>query len=241
MQSILDDRGPGGLQIGTPVWAATFNVHARTAQKYRDQQIFLAGDAAHIHSPAGGQGLNAGIHDVHNLAWKLAEVIDGANPALLDSYETERHHITSRIVRNADLQTRGWMLDKWWQILLRDTAMRIANQTGLLDRHYAAQLAGRSHRYPASTALRPHHGKPVGTRLSRHQLHLNGVPMQGWRILTDRPVGIPGEHVVPPLLRSIHGRPAYVLVRPDDIIAAAGQDPMAAMAAYEWSKDSRST
>jgi hypothetical protein len=73
----------------------------RQAASYRDRRVLLAGDAAHIHYPAGGQGLSLGIHDAVNLGWKLAEVIHGTAPEeLLDSYEAERHPVTARSLRH---------------------------------------------------------------------------------------------------------------------------------------------
>src|SRR4029077_8799839 len=72
-------------------WFSTYHVHHRVADHFRKDRVFLLGDAAHIHSPVGGQGMNTGIGDAVNLAWKLASVLHGrANAALLDSYEPER-------------------------------------------------------------------------------------------------------------------------------------------------------
>jgi 2-polyprenyl-6-methoxyphenol hydroxylase-like FAD-dependent oxidoreductase len=74
--------------VGDPEWVTSFRVHRRLAETYRNGRILLAGDAAHVHSPFGGQGMNTGIGDGENLAWKLAMVVNGtAEPALLDSYE----------------------------------------------------------------------------------------------------------------------------------------------------------
>ena len=66
--------------------------------RYRAGRVFLAGDAAHVHSPAGGQGMNTGIQDAHNLGWKLASVIKGASPALLDSYQEERLPVAAGVL-----------------------------------------------------------------------------------------------------------------------------------------------
>lgn len=80
MQSIIDERGPRGVRIEEAVWKAVFRVHARRASEFQRGRVFLAGDAAHVHSPAGGQGMNNGLQDAHNLAWKLAAVIRGESP-----------------------------------------------------------------------------------------------------------------------------------------------------------------
>ncbi len=84
-------------------WFSTYHVHHRVAQRFRDGNIFLLGDAAHVHSPVGGQGMNTGIGDAVNLAWKLASVVrGGASAALLDSYEPERIGFARRLVATTD-------------------------------------------------------------------------------------------------------------------------------------------
>lgn len=79
-------------------WKSVFRPNIRLAEHYGQGRIFLAGDAAHVHTPAGAQGLNTGIHDAYNLGWKLAQVIAGADPRLLDSYEEERRPIAASVL-----------------------------------------------------------------------------------------------------------------------------------------------
>jgi 2-polyprenyl-6-methoxyphenol hydroxylase-like FAD-dependent oxidoreductase len=87
-------------------WIAEFHIHRRMVHHYRQGRVFLAGDAAHIHSPVGGQGMNIGIQDAMNLGFKLALVAQGkARPELLDSYEIERHHAAARTLRDTHLAT----------------------------------------------------------------------------------------------------------------------------------------
>ena len=74
------------------MWSSTFHIHSRVATRFRSDRVFLAGDAAHLSSPAGGMGMNSGIEDANNLAWKITAVLSGASPSLLDSYEAERRH-----------------------------------------------------------------------------------------------------------------------------------------------------
>ena len=86
-------------------WISRFTDTTRQAAAYRDGRVLLAGDAAHVHPPVGGQGLNIGIQDAMNLGWKLAQVIKGISPpSLLDSYHAERHPVAARVLRNTMAQ-----------------------------------------------------------------------------------------------------------------------------------------
>jgi len=86
--------------VHSPAWVSRFTDAARQADSYRKGRVLIAGDAAHIHYPAGGQGLNTGVQDAVNLGWKLAQVVRGQSPAtLLDTYETERHPVAARVLR----------------------------------------------------------------------------------------------------------------------------------------------
>lgn len=91
-----------GLQVAKVHWFSTYRVHHRVADRYRQGRAFLVGDAAHIHSPVGGQGMNTGIGDAINLAWKLAAVRHGAPDSLLDSYEAERRAFALQLVATTD-------------------------------------------------------------------------------------------------------------------------------------------
>ena len=95
VQAVVDRRGPGGLTVRDPVWLSGFRINERKVPTYRIGRVFLAGDAAHIHSPAGGQGMNTGMQDAFNLAWKLALVARRARatPLLLDTYSSERRPV----------------------------------------------------------------------------------------------------------------------------------------------------
>jgi 2-polyprenyl-6-methoxyphenol hydroxylase-like FAD-dependent oxidoreductase len=103
VQSLADAYTGGAVQLHDPVWMTNFRLHHRAATRYRTGGVFLAGDAAHIHSPAGAQGMNTGIQDAVNLGWKLAHTLHGAtDPALLDSYQTERAPIGRLVLRFTD-------------------------------------------------------------------------------------------------------------------------------------------
>jgi 2-polyprenyl-6-methoxyphenol hydroxylase-like FAD-dependent oxidoreductase len=107
IQAVLDKRGPGGITASDPIWLAAFHINERKVKQYRVGRAFLAGDAAHIHSPAGGQGMNTGIQDACNLAWKLALVTRNlcADEPLLDSYSIERNAVGDVVLKGASLAT----------------------------------------------------------------------------------------------------------------------------------------
>ena len=155
VQRLVNERGPGSLTLYDPAWVSAFSVHARHAKRTRVGNVFLAGDAAHIHSPAGGQGLNCGITDAHNLAWKLAMVWRGrASDRLLSSYEPERRGVARTVVRQADLQTRFWLLRKRHQVALRDSAFRVASALRLANLGPVPEMAGLRTVYPPLDGLR---------------------------------------------------------------------------------------
>jgi 2-polyprenyl-6-methoxyphenol hydroxylase-like FAD-dependent oxidoreductase len=102
-QRYLQERGPLGATVSQPIWMSPFRAHTRKVAHYRVGQVFLAGDAAHIHSPAAGQGMNTGIQDAYNLAWKLALVEkELAAPALLSTYQEERSPVATSVIRLSD-------------------------------------------------------------------------------------------------------------------------------------------
>ena len=98
-QRITDERtNRSDLKLYDPTWLSLYRVNIRMVNRYRAGRVFLAGDSAHVHTPAGGQGMNTGIQDSYNLGWKLALVLAGANPALLDTYEEERLPVAASVL-----------------------------------------------------------------------------------------------------------------------------------------------
>ena len=94
MQATLERRSSRtDIELQEPVWSSLWRANVRLADRYREGSVLIAGDAAHIHSPAGGQGMNTGIQDAQNLGWKLAGVLNGASASLLDTYEAERRPV----------------------------------------------------------------------------------------------------------------------------------------------------
>ena len=108
VQEILDDRGPGAgrMVVNEVIWGSRFRIHHRVADTYRAGRLLLAGDAAHVHSPAGGQGMNLGIQDAVALSEALAGVLDGGPDSLLDEYSAARRPIARDVVTMTDRLTR---------------------------------------------------------------------------------------------------------------------------------------
>ena len=117
-------------------WFSTYRIHHRTAERFRDGRCFLLGDAAHVHSPAGGQGMNTGLQDAYNLAWKLALVVQGrADEALLDSYEEERMPVARRLLRSTDRAFALIVSESWFAGIFRTQIMaRIAARAMTIER-----------------------------------------------------------------------------------------------------------
>ncbi|MGV8919677.1 MAG: FAD-dependent monooxygenase [Pseudomonas sp.] len=110
-----------GISVGKANWMSTYRVHHRVAEHFRVDRAFLLGDAGHLHSPAGGQGMNTGMGDAVNLAWKLAEVIKGRAPeSLLDTYETERIAFARKLVETTDNAFQGMVGQGWRSTFLRN-------------------------------------------------------------------------------------------------------------------------
>jgi 2-polyprenyl-6-methoxyphenol hydroxylase-like FAD-dependent oxidoreductase len=99
LRSIFNERGPRSARLGDPAWISAFHISHRKAASYQRGRIFIAGDAAHVQSPAGGQGMNTGIQDAYNLAWKLGMVLRGNAPeSLLESYTAEREPVARSVL-----------------------------------------------------------------------------------------------------------------------------------------------
>ena len=111
LQQVLQEIVPTPVVVSNPIWLSYFRIHCRMLNRFRQGRVFFAGDAAHIHSPTGGQGMNTGIQDAYNLAWKLGLVYHGiGQPQLLDSYDAERRPVAKNILRFTDITLKIMML-----------------------------------------------------------------------------------------------------------------------------------
>jgi 2-polyprenyl-6-methoxyphenol hydroxylase-like FAD-dependent oxidoreductase len=150
----LDARGIDA-RVSDPAWTVAFRIHHRHVERLREGRVFLAGDAAHIHSPTGGQGMNTGIQDAVNLAWKLALTARGrGRPALLDSYEPERLPVIRALIAQTDRATRAIdtavKLRHPIAVALRNQLMSLATSLGVVQAQATASLAMLGVGYPDS-------------------------------------------------------------------------------------------
>ncbi len=225
--------------VHSPTWLSRFTDAARQAAAYRDRRVMLAGDAAHVHPPDGGQGLNTGVQDAVNLGWKLGQVVNGTSPdRLLDTYQAERHPVAARVLRT----TMASVVLRRRDDRTKALAEVVAELLGMDEprRRFAGMLSGLDVRYDLGE------GHPLlGRRMPDLDLTTDGGPVRVFSLLHDaRPVlidlGAPGGIGIAPWadrVRSVEAThagpwelpligevaaPTAVLVRPDGYVAWVG-------------------
>ena len=236
-----------------PTWISRFTDMTRQAASYRERRVLLAGDAAHVHGPQGGQGLNTGVQDAVNLGWKLAQVVNGTSPvSLLDSYHAERHPVGARVLQNTMAQVALMRLDERSQAL-RNTMLELL----VMDeprKRIAAMISGLDIHYDLGE------GHPLlGRRMPDLDVHTDDGPRRVFSLLHDaRPVllnlGEPDGFDISPWVNRVRlvdashdgvwelpvlgeiGAPSAVLIRPDGYVAWAGDltDPELPRALSTW-------
>jgi 2-polyprenyl-6-methoxyphenol hydroxylase-like FAD-dependent oxidoreductase len=225
--------------IHSPIWISRFTDMARQAASYRKGRVLLAGDAAHVHYPAGGQGLNIGVQDAVNLGWKLAQVIKKTSPeSLLDTYHNERHPIAARVLRSTLAQVALLRTDD------RTSALReFMSELLAMDeprKRFGAMMSGLDIRYdlgeghpllgrrmPDLDLVTPngplrvftvlHHARPVLLTFGEPR----GVDITPW---ADRVQSVDAEYAGAwelPVIGAV-GAPTAVLIRPDGYVAWVG-------------------
>lgn len=143
-------------------WMSRFHSDERQAPAYRVGRVFLAGDAAHVHTPAGGQGMNTGLQDAANLGWKLAAVVGGhATPELLDTYQAERHPVGRSVLRSSGGIVRLAMAKRPWTLALRAALTTVLDNVAPARRKAVGQLTGIGYAYAAPRGSH----RLVGTRV----------------------------------------------------------------------------
>jgi 2-polyprenyl-6-methoxyphenol hydroxylase-like FAD-dependent oxidoreductase len=169
--------------VHNPTWISRFTDMTRQAAAYRDRRVLLAGDAAHVHPPDGGQGIQTGVQDAVNLGWKLAQVVKGISPeSLLDTYHAERHPVAARVLRTTMAQVMLRRPDERTQAL-RDTMSEVLGMDGP-SRRFAAMMSGLDIHYDLGE------GHPLlGRRMPDLDLVTATGPLRVFTLLRDaRPV-----------------------------------------------------
>ncbi len=151
-------RSGASLAASDPTWLARFRIHCRQVDQYGQGRVLVAGDAAHIHSPAGGQGMNTGIQDAHNLAWKLGLAARGrATPALLESYGVERHGVGQAVLRGTDFATKVGTLRGRVARTIRNQAARFLSSFELVQQRIVKQVSELTIGYESSPIVSQAH------------------------------------------------------------------------------------
>ena len=181
VQAMIDRRGAKGMTAFDPIWLSGFRINGRKVSSYRWGRAFLCGDAAHVHSPAGGQGMNTGMQDAFNLAWKLALVVKGrGTEALLDSFSAERSYVGEQVLKNAERLTAIGTTRNPVFRAVRDVVGHLMLGLAPVQHNVADTMTEVTIGYPES---------PVNAGSASH---LKG-PAPGQRIMSDRPFGADGE------------------------------------------------
>ncbi len=148
VQALLDGRAPPGSKARDLVWASYFRIHHRQVNRYGKGRMFVAGDAAHVHSPAGGQGMNTGIQDAVNLGWKLALVVTGAADArILESYDAERRPVGKEVLKFANQVQVSSTIHHPVLQKLRDTVLVAAGQLEVVRHLTLGQMSEVAYTY----------------------------------------------------------------------------------------------
>ena len=160
IQQLTDQRAPRPVTVSDPTWLANFRCHRRSASAYRRGRVLLAGDAVHIHSPAGGQGVNTGMIDAHNLGWKLALVASGRAPdALLDSYGTERRPVAEQVLKLTHALVHYGTMSHPIKRRVRDIVVPALGRSAVIQRRAARRLSQVSVAYPPGPLARRDRGR----------------------------------------------------------------------------------
>jgi 2-polyprenyl-6-methoxyphenol hydroxylase-like FAD-dependent oxidoreductase len=235
VQAIIDRRGPPGTVAFDPIWLAGFRINGRKVSNYRWGRVFLCGDAAHIHSPAGGQGMNTGMQDAFNLAWKLALVIRGAaDERLLDSFSSERSKVGDEVLKTAGRLTAVGTTKNLIAQTIRNVVGHVMLGLSPVQHAFADTMTQVSVGYPDSpingpslSASGPKPGHRVAPTAGQVPPGSQAAPLfalfaeqnEATAELTNRFAALLDSGVRP----SLNGKGIW-LVRPDGYVACSGND-----------------
>jgi 2-polyprenyl-6-methoxyphenol hydroxylase-like FAD-dependent oxidoreductase len=154
VKELVIERARGDFNVESISWISPFWIHSKTIDKLNLGKVYFIGDAAHIHSPVGGQGMNTGIQDAYNLAWKLALVINGhADEKLLESYQAERYPVIADIVRETEKITKWLITDNAFINWSRSLIIRLVNNSKYIADKIGMRISQLAIRYQSSTII----------------------------------------------------------------------------------------
>jgi 2-polyprenyl-6-methoxyphenol hydroxylase-like FAD-dependent oxidoreductase len=222
VRKVLAERAPSGIEARALHWSSYFRIHHRQAAQLRVGRMFIAGDAAHIHSPFGGQGMNTGLHDVWNLAWKLDLVLHAhGNEELLDSYSAERRPVIRQVIETTDFLTKALGTPSKLVQALRDAVIPMVSRLAPFQHAFVRRLSELGIAY---------HGSPIiegpGNRYFDDSLRGGKGICSRFLLLVDgneHPSAGEARQLAEsfPNILEVRFRPSHrtILVRPDGYIA----------------------
>ena len=214
------------VTLSDPTWLASFRCHRRSASACRRGRVLLAGDAVHIHSPAGGQGLNTGILDAHNLGWKLALVASGRAPdALLDTYGAERRPVAEEVLRLTHALVHYGTISHPVKRRIRDVVVPVLGRSAVIQRRAARRISQVYVSYPYAGPRMPDISvRADGLARPLHQVLRDGRPV----LVVPEASSLTALDGLAPyrddlVVVTVPGTGPVVLVRPDGHVAARGR------------------
>lgn len=191
LEELLAARGPSGVRVERLDWTSVFRTRVSLADRYRSGRVLLAGDAAHVFPPFGGQGMNLGIQDAVNLGWRLAAIDRGAPETLLDDYEAERRPVAEEVIRDVEGRRRLYALRNPLARALRDIVLRVGGSSHRAARSGSLTNAQLKINYRAvhhddNTLVETGHSGPRGLPFRRGLLDRRGLVDRGDLRVGDR-------------------------------------------------------
>ncbi len=225
VRRVLEERGPGGMEALSLHWSSYFRIHHRQVAQMRVGRMFVAGDAAHIHSPFGGQGMNTGLQDVWNLVWKLDLMVRGhGNETLLDSYTAERRPVIKGVIEITDLLTRVMGTPSKFAQGLRDTFIPMVSRLAPFQHAFVERLSELGIAYRGSPIV-----EGPGKRYFDDSIRGGEGIGSRFLVIVDENADASTKEAAPQVCAPLRdlvelrwsSRPEIMLVRPDGYIAFA--------------------
>jgi 2-polyprenyl-6-methoxyphenol hydroxylase-like FAD-dependent oxidoreductase len=229
VQRILRQRAPAEIEALALHWSSYFRIHHRHVARLQVGRVFIAGDAAHIHSPFGGQGMNTGLHDVWNLAWKLDLALHGrGNEELLESYSTERLPVIKQVIETTHFLTRAMGTPNKFAQALRDTMIPMVSRLAPFQHAFVQRLSELGIAYRGSPIV-----EGAGKRYLDDSLRGGEGIRTRFLLFCGREVDAEVSEAARQLAESLHdivelragSQKDITLVRPDGYIAYSAHNP----------------